>query len=576
MHPPDILNDLGKEESEQKEEGSSGNISRKDNETRKVIVQIDQKRNVGRPVLKPVLSYSEFEEVGITRLRQWEVSIIQKRFPKDKITVVEDDENKFAVRIKFSPTDPDWPFDVNMFELLVSVPGSYPKQMLEVSLPKDQDLPETVRRYIDITIREWLMDKKKRLESANKVELVFRPFLKWLDRSIEDITTEALKQLKRELVAKAAGMEFISPQQLQERFRTKSGSSGEGGERSDPEEESLEDSDEETDDSDDDDDSSEDEEDEGNGENPSLSLEPEKKGTEIEFRHLQLKGNASALLADRLKVVIQCGRCKNHADLTVHQGKVVSLSCGKCSQRQFVNYRAALMHQFSSTVGYLDVDGCQPFDLVLQECRVFVSCLGCSKQTKIEGLISGQMIDGWCQACNAKFKLATESVKFTQLVPSGVDTSVSNVVEVAPSRTRKPPKDPAIREGLPLPEFGTCKHYKHSYRWLRFPCCGKAYPCDVCHDKKEDHEMTLANRMICGHCCKEQNFSASRPCSACGQHMTKIRSAHWEGGRGCRDKISMSRNDQQKYRSLHKTQSNHRKKVQSGASSKKNTKLRHS
>ena len=38
----------------------------------------------------------------------------------------------------------------------------------------------------------------------------------------------------------------------------------------------------------------------------------------------------------------------------------------------------------------------------------------------------------------------------------------------------------------------------------RFPCCGKAFPCDVCHDTKEDHPYELANRMICGHCAKEQ------------------------------------------------------------------------
>ena len=32
----------------------------------------------------------------------------------------------------------------------------------------------------------------------------------------------------------------------------------------------------------------------------------------------------------------------------------------------------------------------------------------------------------------------------------------------------------------------------------RFPCCGKAFPCDVCHDSTEDHPMERANRMICG------------------------------------------------------------------------------
>jgi uncharacterized CHY-type Zn-finger protein len=76
---------------------------------------------------------------------------------------------------------------------------------------------------------------------------------------------------------------------------------------------------------------------------------------------------------------------------------------------------------------------------------------------------------------------------------------------VVPTRKRIP-KDPAIQEGKPLPNFGTCKHYKKSYRWLRFPCCGKVYPCDVCHDAKEDHEMKFANRMICGFCCKEQVY----------------------------------------------------------------------
>ena len=40
--------------------------------------------------------------------------------------------------------------------------------------------------------------------------------------------------------------------------------------------------------------------------------------------------------------------------------------------------------------------------------------------------------------------------------------------------------------------------------YCRFPCCGKAFPCDVCHDSTEDHPMERANRMICGYCSKEQ------------------------------------------------------------------------
>jgi hypothetical protein len=41
----------------------------------------------------------------------------------------------------------------------------------------------------------------------------------------------------------------------------------------------------------------------------------------------------------------------------------------------------------------------------------------------------------------------------------------------------------ALVEGTPLPDNGACKHYRHSYRWLRFPCCGKCgRPCPwPCH-----------------------------------------------------------------------------------------------
>lgn len=43
----------------------------------------------------------------------------------------------------------------------------------------------------------------------------------------------------------------------------------------------------------------------------------------------------------------------------------------------------------------------------------------------------------------------------------------------------------------PLPRKGTCKHAKNSFRYFRFPCCGKAYPCDGCHDAEEKHEMIV-------------------------------------------------------------------------------------
>ncbi|GFO31602.1 cleavage and polyadenylation-specificity factor subunit [Plakobranchus ocellatus] len=489
----------------------------------------EQKANFRPPNSRQVFTLTELEEIGGDKMRNGEIEAIKRRFPKDKIVHVNDGDN-FIATIKFSPTDPDWPFDVKEFVIEVVVPPAYPKKTLKVTLPLDQDLPDTVRSYVESSIQEWIKDRETKLNQSGKVELLFRPFLRWLDRTIEEITTEALMQLKRELSARALGIEFISAKKLQERFRAANISSRDN--ENDPKEsdndevasDDLQDEEEEDSSC-----SEEDEEDDEEYQTQTLELQPQQRGTEISLKHLQLKENAAALLFQRLKVILQCGRCKGHTDLYVTQGNVTSLTCDRCNNDMYVTYRPGMLHQFSSVVGYLDVDGCQAFDLILQDCRACVSCMACNKQTTLDGLVTGQLIDGWCKACNAKFKIATEAVKLTQLAPSGVDTSSGPVVKAVNLKSKKPPKDPSIREGYPLPEFGTCKHYKHSYRWLRFPCCGKAYPCDVCHDRKEDHEMTFANRMICGHCCKEQNYSGTRPCSGCGEHMTKVRSAHWEG-----------------------------------------------
>jgi len=568
-HPPEVLNCRSQNVDERDLSSQQRGPKRNDGKTRR-----PNRRRLGKSKtghnhneIQSVFSLVEAEKEGISKLRQSELIAIHKQFGDDEITIEEDSDRVFSALIKFVPSEPEWPFDINIFEIQISIPANYPVEMLNVRLPKEQDLPETIRRYIEVTIGEWLEEQKETLKSNNRVELVFKRFYKWLDSVIEDVTTQAMKQLKRELIARAAGVQIFSPKQLQEKLKTQSDESGDDS--SDDSEDDAS-SGEESDDLDsEDDDVSEDDDSDSDS---CTNLDPHMKGTEIELRNLKLKDNATDLLFDRLKVVLQCLRCKDQTDLIVHQSRAVSTQCGKCNLGHLVNFRPALVHQFSSVLGYLDLDGCQACDLVLPDCQALVSCLGCSKQTRLEGLVSGQMIDGWCQACNAKFKLGTDSVKLTQLMPSGVDTSVQKAINVAPSKTKKPPKDPSIKEGHPLPEWGACRHYKHSYRWFRFPCCGKAYPCDVCHDKKEDHEHTFANRIICGHCCKEQNFSPDRPCRSCDQHMTKVRSAHWEGGQGCRDKTAMSRNDVHKYKNQNKTVSNHKKNSQKNG--KKKTKAK--
>jgi len=52
-----------------------------------------------------------------------------------------------------------------------------------------------------------------------------------------------------------------------------------------------------------------------------------------------------------------------------------------------------------------------------------------------------------------------------------------------------------------LPNKGACRHYKFSFRWLRFACCGRAFACDHCHEENsEPHDYDKADVMICGMC----------------------------------------------------------------------------
>jgi len=64
--------------------------------------------------------------------------------------------------------------------------------------------------------------------------------------------------------------------------------------------------------------------------------------------------------------------------------------------------------------------------------------------------------------------------------------------------------------------------------------------------------------MICGYCGREAGVAER--CPFCKADLTAKRTAHWEGGKGCRDKSSMSRKDTKKYGGVSKTVSNKKSK----------------
>lgn len=538
-------------------------------------------------------------------LRETEIKQLKRRFPADRLKIVTETPENAVFIFTFVPTDPDWPFDVKAFDIQVEFGPDYPLKLFKLSVPFDQDLPATVRRYIEVSLEEWVAKKEEECVKKNIVELLFRPFLRWLDRNMEIIVTEGLKQLRRELTAKAAGLQFISANELQKDTEPQASSEPDqtseivserdsrrpvAYRKTDCVEETYEVPAHKTDDedinaaADDDDDDEEGSADSGEGEGddekvhqrPKIDPDTERKGTEMSFRNMQI-WYCTTIMMEKLRLTVQCERCKNNTDFVTPPNRVNSVTCSKCNNPQLVVFRPVLTHAYSSTFGYLDLDGCTAQDVILQDCHFSLGCIMCSRDILVKSFIPGRVMEVWCRGCHSKMKFAAESVKLAVLTSDGVDSSkFSGKIHLVNARkNQRTLKDPAIQEGKPLPNNGACKHYKKSYRWLRFPCCGKTYPCDICHDDNEDHEMKYANRMICGFCCKEQPFALEKPCARCSSSLTKVRSSHWEGGRGCRDKIAMSRADGKKYTNLHKTVSNKAKASDEKNKGKKNTKLRH-
>ncbi|KAM9352364.1 uncharacterized protein ABDE67_007223 [Symphorus nematophorus] len=517
---------------------------------------------VPRPSILQEVKLCDLTEDVAKQLRDTEIKQLKKRFPKDQLIIQERSDGKVTYfRATVAATDPDWPFDLKEIDIMVSFPDSYPKEIFTLDIPLDQDLPPVMARHVQQASLEWLQAKHATNQLLGKVELLFRPFLRWLDRSLERLFTEGARQLKKDVDLEKAGLQFISYQELQATVSEKSGNDHASELSSDTAAADADVSDkgkqlEKTEGETtmegpgcNEGQQQQEEEEEASHLVENIKISDPRRGTELKLLGLRLGENTATVVAQQITVCLQCNRCKVTADLTLTGRTPCTAQCEKCSASINAAFRPCMLHHYSDVLGYLDLHNAAPADLVLQECDLTVGCLSCSQEFPLQNLSYGQTKEFNCEHCHSKLSILAESTRFQYIPPRSNKTGPS-----AGAVNYKTIRDPAVQKGKPLPEKGSCKHYKQSHRWLRFPCCGRAYPCDVCHDEDQDHPMELATRMICGHCAKEQPYSNGKPCVSCGMMMTRgTRTSHWEGGLGCRNKVKMSRNDRQKYVNTNKT-----------------------
>ncbi|ORZ39746.1 hypothetical protein BCR44DRAFT_1425562, partial [Catenaria anguillulae PL171] len=260
---------------------------------------------------------------------------------------------------------------------------------------------------------------------------------------------------------------------------------------------------------------------------------PKSGATQIKFPALALSG-ISVLECTSLSILLTCVRCKHasefHAISPLAPGTSLEWQldsphapgmqpCSKCAAPMGIRWTAALMHAAHPVLGYASLLNATPMDLLPS--TYSATCAACT---------SAGQVKVTCRACHAALSVGYEVVRFLRVGSGGLRVKAS---------------DEGIVPGQPLPKMGRCTHYSKS-----------AFPCDVCHEKakSDGHEMVRANRQICGYCSKEQPFSAAGGCAFCHASLVaKSSSGFWEGGKGTRDVVKMSRGESKKFKGLAKT-----------------------
>lgn len=122
----------------------------------------------------------------------------------------------------------------------------------------------------------------------------------------------------------------------------------------------------------------------GAGQTDPSSVSPSRRGTEVLLQNLQLLNCAATIIATNVALIISCVRCSKKSEVKVKVGQLGKVECPYCHLQHLIIFRQNMAHQFSSVIGYLDLEGCEAFDMILSDCKFVISCLDCSKDNKLQ------------------------------------------------------------------------------------------------------------------------------------------------------------------------------------------------
>lgn len=229
-------------------------------------------------------------------------------------------------------------------------------------------------------------------------------------------------------------------------------------------------------------------------------------GTEIRFPDLRLE-NVSLLRCARMFIMVKCSRCSGTVEVeniipeqaavdTINNGSQKYqrwLPCPTCSSLIGVLFKGNYLHANSITLGLLQLASCTPFDLLPS--TYIATCTNCMEpHVPLKLTVHDQPKSTVCRQCHTKMNIGIPNCQFVRF-GSGTGSKELRADPNAILRLKKkkqPKQDLGLVVGQPLPKHGICDHYRKSKRWFRFSCCSRIYPCDRCHDEKEDHETEVS------------------------------------------------------------------------------------
>jgi uncharacterized CHY-type Zn-finger protein len=208
------------------------------------------------------------------------------------------------------------------------------------------------------------------------------------------------------------------------------------------------------------------------------------------------------------KGIVSCTKCK-------HESDPVEFSS---ATSRFTNMSSCSICERSNSV-YVsnnEVTGVDCAVAQVIEASFWIFC-GCGKDCSyINGIRVGREKRNIAFKCGCPETVVKVDFECTVRLISRKKDQISPRLRAEESPTRK------FKVGVALPMNGACKHYKKSFRWLKYPCCNEWYACNQCHDSRvTNHERGSedeADVMLCGFCSVEQSLHAV--CCSCGKETT--------------------------------------------------------